>query len=454
MTRPGTLAALPIRLGDSLPEPPSGDLSDFYQRIATKLLGKTFVLASQQPSSLPIPTEHFDREAFVLNLIIEATRSLPDGMEVLVVDTTVVVRPELARCSLYSALATALPTIREQFKSLKVIVLVPEKPADATSQSALKRMRGHSLNHPTFLIYDDGSIVAPDASGNDLSGSLAVQPMVTRSYPSELAECRGNPYFLLPKKLIRRLGHFCHPPAGKHTHCTKFHYDASRCIEEVSAIIRQWLNETKAAVVFYHAPVSTWLAAALHVANTSTGAELVELRGTLNKPLRGPKASGPRMVLTPMVKTGATVTKIYRLLNRHRLSSETRFFSILSTSGDDEKNGRRVVPVNRSTNLEISYALKDELPGKLEAAYKDDDWYKQLKFLREKLDTVILMDEFSASGSTRAGLTNIASVFALRPIVFLSLFDFNPALSERSNIECRTLYRIQLPAESIPIGTW
>lgn len=132
---------------------------------------------------------------------------------------------------------------------------------------------------------------------------------------------RGSAKERFRRLLLQRVGHFTLKHTGEYEMCTRLYYDGSNCIEDLAAVIVEWLRqrftgkELSSAVLVGHAPDSDWMKEAVNIAGTR-----LEVRDTVlfhdhiatRKGREKPADLSDQMniVLLDAVVTGGTMRKL------------------------------------------------------------------------------------------------------------------------------------------------
>ena len=108
----------------------------------------------------------------------------------------------------------------------------------------------------------------------------------------------------------------------------------------------------------------------------------------------------------------------------------------------------RLVAVAVSRQLINEIAAKRVKPADVErgaAEEPTEDWELQLRQLRESGTSVVVIDEFAASGGTAQAMIDLLKAFKIEVAAYLPFLDFNTKLELRGGVPLHTIYELPNP---------
>jgi hypothetical protein len=347
---PSEIGILPIRIGEGTGVALAKDFSDFYERIASLIVGDPVcnVCNRDHLRTIGLPPSLIRNEEAIYDIAASALRGVPTTANCLIVDLANPPREEFAVDSIVRGVVTAMSEIWWAKDSKPAVILVNQPVS--TSAFAYIVMTPHISTGRLALIDRRGVV----------QGAVPAGSLDHRKYVASLRAVQDDPLELLQRKMIRRVGHFRHRDRGK-GRATKFYFDGCRCERETEFLLSSFLAQRKSKQLLFHAPISQWLADVVQAVSINQRVKMFDLGPWINNRraadlIKQVSIHSNPLVVVPMVDTGRTLERIHEFIRRNNPKSLPSYLSVVCTATDDATRRIRKVETKLGA-VEVSYLL-------------------------------------------------------------------------------------------------
>ena len=340
---------LAFRVGEATSSPLTHRFESFYRTVASLVMGQHTVELdpSDRMLTIPLALAHIKDDEEIFRRATAALQLVSNEASSLIVDLAHPPREDLPFFSIMQSIKTALS---RQWWSAKE----PQRQVFILLSSILDR----NDNAYVALEREISAEQLPLVMGDGEIAGICSPKFDRKKYRRAIHEIQENPLVLLERKMIRRIGFFRYKPPGEDAYATNFFYDGRACISEVVRLVAQRLHRRKPDQIAFHAPHSSWLEDVVFSLAAQLNCEAVNLEA-VQAATSTPMIEKRLAVLTPMVDSGRTLEQIHRWLKKVRPECEPRYLAILSTSGPDEQDSKRMIRLaTGEATIDVDYLLR------------------------------------------------------------------------------------------------
>ncbi|MBC8988742.1 phosphoribosyltransferase [Micromonospora chalcea] len=320
-----------IRLGRATTEDIGPDRLAFYRRLVGDIYRGDVTVEPSQTIYLSMSQLRTSARQVFDRLIADVPRSMgPDEGIAVLVDVTES-PPELISEPVAAHVGEAIGTLLLTDPGRQVVVMMPA--LRTRLQRSFRRVVGADRQAHMTIQYDNGSRVRVSA---DQAEDQPIHPS-DADYTKQLQRLNQPIEDRLGGKILRRLGHFQFGTSTEH--CTRYFFDASYAVQEVSQLTKDLVLEEKRSstaplVIMSHQTHSPWL--------TEVATEVAQRLGIphFGLPTEGDVEnvpnSGDALLLLDVVNTGNTTKALIKRVRQRGLNVRQ---TILAVFVDRERLG-------------------------------------------------------------------------------------------------------------------
>lgn len=307
-----SVSALQFKLGCTTPEPITSECQEFFQWLAHAVVGEPCSPAADSPRDfVPISNRAIGdsvQSDVVYHEFWKAFEKAQGSSRVFLVDVDSV--PGVFRAHLWFHLAQAVNGAISKMQAAGTgkmdcvfVLILPELPPPSESSYLILAQN-----------VEAGRVVIFSHDGDYAPAALHLDGYSQEQFAVKFATSRGEPYKMLEKKMVCRLGHFKRHRRDGKVLCARHFYDGRFCDSEIVSLLETMIRETYGATpqirLVYHRGISSWLVDPVLAVGNRMEVPCIDFDGATPGEPQPKQGDRKTLLVVDFVSTGGTLCRI------------------------------------------------------------------------------------------------------------------------------------------------